>query len=226
MLQQTQANRVVAKYPSFLKKFPTLESLAMASLGEVIVAWQGLGYNRRAKYIHEAAKFLQNKTQPWQYRDLVSLKGIGPNTAAAICVYSYNEPRIFIETNVRTVFIYHFFSQAGLVNDKAITALLADCLKQQENPREFYWALMDYGTHLKTTKQNYSRQSAHYKRQTPFHGSQRQLRGSILRALQEKPLTKTELMEQFNDMRLKTVLKQLVMEGLVQEKNHTYRLPA
>ncbi len=110
MLQQTQVARVVPKFTEFVAKFPTLEALANASLGDVLKAWQGLGYNRRAKYLHSAAQALISKEAPWKCEDLVALAGVGPNTAGAVLAYAYNQPVLFVETNVRSVFIHHFFN--------------------------------------------------------------------------------------------------------------------
>lgn len=77
MLQQTQVQRVIPKYHSFLERFPSVESLAEAPLATVLSEWSGLGYNRRGKYLHEAARVLVVKGAPWQLEDLVACKGIG-----------------------------------------------------------------------------------------------------------------------------------------------------
>lgn len=214
MLQQTQANRVIPKYSEFLEKFPTVRKLADAALADVLRAWSGLGYNRRAKYLHEAAKALAGNPQPWSLTDLTACKGIGHNTAAAVVAYAYDEPVVFVETNIRTVFIHHFFTDKDGVHDKEILPLVEGAL-DCENPREFYWALMDYGTHLKATVGNASRASKHYARQSEFHGSARQLRGHVLRLLGERHLTREELAERLVDDRTDAVIDGLVREGLV-----------
>src|SRR4030095_9666003 len=118
MLQQTQVKRVIPKYQSFLKRFPTIQSLANAPLSEVLSEWSGLGYNRRAKYLHDAAKQLVSKVGPWKLEDLTECKGIGHNTAVAVLVYAYNRPLVFIETNIRTVCIHHFFNDKENITDK------------------------------------------------------------------------------------------------------------
>ena len=223
MLQQTQVQRVIPKYQQFLAQFPTLQSLAAAPLSDVLVAWSGLGYNRRAKYLHEVAGTLSRLSQPWTVQDLVACKGIGANTAAAVVVYSYNQPEIFIETNVRTVLIHHCFDDRDKVADKELLPLLTQLI-DAEHPREFYWALMDYGSHLKRTVGNASRASKHYAKQSAFAGSRRQLRGAVLRQLHSHPMTADELGERLVDERLQGVLDDLGREGLVSQRDGQYYL--
>ena len=219
MLQQTQVARVVPKYNSFLQRFPTVEILAQATLGDVLKEWQGLGYNRRAKYlwqtactIHEIGYF------PSTQAELIKLPGVGVNTAGAILAYAFNEPAVFIETNIRTVYIHHFFKDQEHVSDKAIRELLAQTL-DGEHVREYYWALMDYGTWLKSHTHT-NQQSKHYTRQSQFEGSRRQLRGRIIRELTAESKTKAELGRLLKDDRLTRVIDELVREGLI-TKNRT-----
>lgn len=214
MLQQTQAGRVIPKYQQFIERFPDQHSLAQAPLADVLVAWSGLGYNRRARYLHEAAKRLGATPQPWSYDDLVACKGIGPNTAAAICVYAYNVPLVFIETNIRTVFIHHFFSGSAAVHDKELLPYISETL-DREYPREWYWALMDYGVQLKSTVGNAARSSKHYAKQSKFEGSRRQVRGRVLRELASGVRTSAELAEVIPDERLAAVLQELRRDGLI-----------
>lgn len=224
MLQQTQVARVVPKYHEFLELFPTIQKLAGAELGEVLRAWQGLGYNRRAKFLWQAAQAVNNLGSfPDTAAGLVKLPGIGVNTAGAILAYSYNQPAVFIETNVRTVYIHQFFTDRADVADKEIITLLEQTL-DHENPREFYWALMDYGTHLKATVGNVSKASKHYTKQSTFKGSRRQLRGLIIRTLGGGHHTLSALHEAIADERLESVLDDLVAEGLIRATNGTYAL--
>lgn len=224
MLQQTQVQRVIPKYLAFLDAFPTIQHLADAPLSQVLQHWQGLGYNRRAKYLHEAAKQLAGRTEPWTFDDLVACTGIGPNTASAVLVYTYNQPLIFIETNVRTVLIHHMFADHDTVHDNELKEQLA-LLVDQEHPREFYWGLMDYGTHIKKTEGNPSRRSHHYKKQSTFKGSRREIRGSIIRHLAQGP-TEREALEQevANDSRFEEVVAALEREGLIVYEAPLYRL--
>lgn len=245
MLQQTQVARVLPKYELFLGRFPTLESLAAAELGEVLKIWQGLGYNRRAKYLWLAAKQIVATGWP---ENLAMLPGVGPNTAGAIRAYAFNEPAIFIETNIRTVYIHHFAPDQQNVPDTSIRDLLKETLELvggegKEQPeqksrllpgalrkteglsqyRVFYWALMDYGTFLKTQVHNIS-QSKHYRRQSNFEGSKRQLRGLVIRKLSEQPLSINEMKRICVDTRLNGVLADLVRESLIVHEGQTYRL--
>jgi A/G-specific adenine glycosylase len=224
MLQQTQVTRVVPKYREFLKRFPTVERLASAELGEVLRAWQGLGYNRRAKFLWQAARAISSSEQfPATIAALVKLPGIGVNTAGAIFAYGYNQPTLFVETNVRTVYIHHFFLDRTDVADKEIITVLAQTL-DREQPREFYGALMDYGTYLKATVGNLNKTSKHYVKQAAFGGSRRQLRGQVMRILGEDGYTLSGLRAVITDDRLESVLNDLVTEGLVQMSHGTYTL--
>lgn len=223
MLQQTQVSRVVQKYEYFLSKFPTIVSLANAHLADVLLAWNGLGYNRRAKYLHDAAKILQHLPQPWQYDDLVSCSGIGPNTAHAVRVYAYNIPEVFIETNIRTVFIHYFFAEHAQVSDKQI-AMLVEKTLDRSSPRIWYWALMDIGAYLKSENKNSLHKSTAYKKQPTFKGSVRQIRGLVLKTLAGGPCTTNKLSLLVSDGRLDMVLKSLQNEGLITKKGDAYSL--
>lgn len=223
MLQQTQALRVIPKYDAFLERFPNLEALARAALADVLREWSGLGYNRRAKYLHDAAKFLLDIPEPWELTSLTACKGIGHNTASAVLIYAYNQPLSFIETNIRTVFIHHFFNDQEQVADTEILSLVTQAL-DKEHPREFYYALMDYGTFLKKTVGNSSRQSKHYAKQSRFEGSLRQIRGEVLRQLMTEAQSSQKLKKLVKDQRLPMVLDSLVKDGLIIKRTGRYSL--
>ncbi len=223
MLQQTQVSRVVPKYAQFLQAYPNCASLARASLADVLMSWSGLGYNRRAKYLHQAAQYLANESL-WGVETLVQCKGVGPNTAKAVVVYAYNEPRVFIETNIRTVFIHTVFSDSTAVPDADILSLLSGCMQYVESPRHWYWALMDLGAHIKATHGNTSQKSATYKVQSRFAGSLRQLRGAVMRSLMSQPMTPAELKVVLQDERLVLVLDALCSEGLIYDDSGKYYL--
>jgi A/G-specific adenine glycosylase len=185
MLQQTQVDRVIPFYTAFLKKFPTIKKLAYAPRKDVLRMWQGLGYNRRAKMLHDTAHIVcthHNGRLPKSYEQLIALPGVGDYTAKAIRTFAYNEPEVMIETNIRAVFLHHFFPDEERVPDTQLLPYIADALKT-EDPRVWYAALMDYGTHLKKHYVNPSRKSKHHTRQKPFKGSDREIRGAILRAV-------------------------------------------
>lgn len=185
MLQQTPVDRVRSKYTSFLEAFPDVTALAAATLEEVLGAWQGLGYNRRAVALQRTARLLMSEHGGRVPEDPVALRalpGIGPATAAAIRAFAFGAPEVFIETNIRRVFIHEFFPGRALVSDAELLPLVAAALDSRR-PREWYYALMDYGAVLARRVENPNRRSVAHVRQTPFAGSDRQVRGAILRAL-------------------------------------------
>lgn len=219
MLQQTQVPRVQLKFASFIRRFPDVQSLAVAPLADVLQAWNGLGYNRRAKFLWQAARTVVDELNgeiPCSQEQLVRLPGIGANTAGAILAYAYNEPVVFIETNIRTVFIHHFFADHSGAIDDAMLREAAALVLPPENPREWYWALMDYGTHLKATVGSQLRRVKHYRPQNKFGGSRRQVRGQVIRELLDgKKLTRQELASRIPDERLPQVIDALVTEGML-----------
>lgn len=228
MLQQTQVNRVIEKYKSFLQKFPTVEALAKAPLKDVLLEWQGLGYNRRAKYLKLCAEKVIHEHGgifPKTVKGLTTLPGIGPATAGDILAFAYNIPVPVIETNIRSVFI-HFFktSTDEPVHDRDLLPLIEKAL-DIKNPREWYWALFDYGAYLKNSKiKNPNHKSNHYVKQSPFKGSNREKRSQILKliltgARSEKEITKalgyeTEVVQRN--------LKQMVTEDLIKRIGAKY----
>lgn len=184
MLQQTQVGRVIPYFERWMKAYPTPSVLAKAPLADVLRRWSGLGYNRRAKYLHEAAKAIVARHEgkvPRGCGDLRALPGIGDYTAKAVRVFAWNVPETFIETNVRAVFIHHFYPRGRAVSDARLLPLIAEAVEGQD-PRTWYAALMDYGTFLKAMHPNPSRKSRHHTKQSKFEGSLRQVRGAIVRA--------------------------------------------
>jgi len=217
MLQQTQVGRVVPKYTAFLEKFPSSKILADAPLSDVLEMWKGLGYSRRAKYLHEAGKYITLEGFPQTVEALMTLKGVGRNTAAAVLVYSHNEPYPFVETNVRTVYIHHFFNDKNGVPDTAIIPIIERTI-DRGNPREFMWAVMDYGTHLKSSGVKNNTKSKHYTQQSRFEGSVRQMRGEILRLAQAGAYINS--LEVSTDTRFDSALEALITDGLVVVSNN------
>lgn len=219
MLQQTQVDRVRVKFAQFMETFPTIADLADASLAEVITTWQGLGYNRRAKYLHDAAKQVVQYGVPTTLEGLIELPGVGRNTAGAIMNYVYEEPTPFIETNIRTVYFHHFFSQEREVSDKQLLEVVRATI-DEDSPREWFYALMDYGTFLKKAGSGRLDTSRHYKKQPPLKGSIREMRGAILRALAAGPLKDSELRRTVNaDERFEAAYTGLQNDGLITEAN-------
>jgi A/G-specific adenine glycosylase len=191
MLQQTQVARVIPKYLEWMKAFPKIDDAATAPLIDVLKVWQGLGYNRRGKYLHDTLIIIAESGVVTDQKQLSKLPGIGINTAGAITAYAFNYPAIFIETNIRTVYLHHYFFGQSEVKDSMIAEVVGRTL-DTKSPREWYWALMDYGSHLKTETKNISR-SAHYRPQSKFEGSKRQLRAKILKSLISAPKTEQSL---------------------------------
>jgi A/G-specific adenine glycosylase len=188
MLQQTQVERVIPYYERFIKKFPSFKALARAPVNQVLLGWQGLGYNRRALNLQKLAQIVAEQYKgklPDTVEELDALPGIGKGTAGSLSAFVFNKPVAFIETNIRRVFIHHFFADKKVVHDEDILKLV-EKTADKKNAREWYYALMDYGSHLRKKVENPNRKSAHYSKQSKFEGSDRQLRGELLRNLLRK----------------------------------------
>lgn len=230
MLQQTQVARVVPRFGEWLSMFPTPAALAGAPLEVVLRAWQGLGYNRRAVALQRAAAVIAEEhggVVPSDREALLALPGVGPATAAGVRAFAFGLPDIYLETNVRAVYLHEFFADADDVPDSAIRPLVEETL-DYDDPRTWYWALLDYGAHLKRTVPNPSRRSRHHARQSPFEGSHRQVRARTLRAVLGEPnATAGELQESLGVEcdRLERALAELVTEGFLAEEDGRYRVP-
>jgi A/G-specific adenine glycosylase len=220
MLQQTGTERVLPKYEEFLGRFPRIEVLAAAELGEVYPLWRGLGYNRRAKSLRDTAIRIVDERGgrvPADPEILITYPGIGPATSRSIPVFAFNRPLVFIETNIRRVFLHRFFPGAEGIPDRDIFPLIEKTLDFAD-PRSWYSALMDYGVYLKKLLPNPNRRSAHYTVQKPFRGSNREVRGALLETLAERGGQSGEALYEnlpFSRERIDTAAAQLVAEGLV-----------
>ncbi len=219
ILQQTQVSRGLIKYPEFISCFPNIHSLSETTLTDVLKVWIGLGYNRRAKYLKQIAEIVIKNFQGIVPTDPVlldTLPGIGPNTAAAIAVYSTNIPVVFIETNIRKIFIDEFFTDRTSIVDSQILPIIEATL-DTSNPKEWYWALMDYGAFLSKTIANPNKKSRHYSKQSKYEGSLRQIRGLLLRSLTGKPIqSHTDLSKLAPDaVQFEKALSQLISEGFI-----------
>ena len=220
MLQQTQVERVLGKYEEFIDVFPDFPSLAAAPFDRVLLLWQGLGYNRRALSLKRTAVRITEEFQgmlPPSVDLLLALPGIGPSSASAIAAFAFDMPVVFIETNIRTVFIHFFFSDKGHVADREIVPLLERSLDRTE-PRKWYYALMDYGSMLKGAGERVHRKSTGYRRQSPFEGSDRQVRSAVLKVLLDKKVvSEAALSEMLGESpeRVQKVLAGLKSEGFI-----------
>lgn len=230
MLQQTGVSRVIPKYREFIRRFPTITALARASFANVLSLWQGLGYNRRAKYLRDAAKYIVREYDgrfPRTKGELLKLPGVGDYTARAVRVFAFNKPELLLETNIRTVFIDYFFQDSKKVHDKEILPLIEKTLDKR-NPRKWFNALMDFGAMIKETKGNSGRKSIHYTKQHPFRGSDRELRGRVLRELiKTKHFTTMSFMETSgitDKKRMKKIFSSLEKDSLVRRKGRVFTL--
>lgn len=229
MLQQTQTSRVVAKYQEFIAAFPDFKSLAQAERVDVLSRWVGLGYNRRGVALHEIAKKVQAEfggQLPDCPKILQTFKGLGPATAASIVAFAFNKPTVFIETNIRAVFLHSFYQNETEVHDKMLLPLI-EMTVCKKNPREWYYALMDYGVYLKKLYKNPSRKSKHHVVQSQFEGSDRQIRGAIIRLLTQKKqrsLTQLKKELQFEPARLEKQIQKLIQEGMLQQNKNIFLL--
>ncbi|HUD02914.1 MAG TPA: A/G-specific adenine glycosylase [Candidatus Paceibacterota bacterium] len=234
MLQQTQVERVIPFYNKFIKKFPTPKAFAKATLSDVLKEWQGLGYNRRAKFLHEAAKIITEEGFTGQ-----KLPGVGPYTQGAVLAFAFNRSEVFIETNIRTVFFHYFFNRRApsatdaegallQIADSEILPLVEEALKKSKmEPRDFYAALMDYGSYLKQNGVKVNSRSKHYVKQSKFEGSARQLRGAILRELFKKPATLIQLEKNLSPRTRREIareLERLKKEGLLKKRSVNFEV--
>ena len=224
MLQQTQIERVLHKYPLFITTFPDIRSLARARLHSLYTVWQGLGYNRRALALNEIARTIVKPpycgTLPSDMDALMDLPSVGQSTAGAVAAFAFHQPVVFIETNIRRVFIHFFFRDQERVTDRDIIPLIERTLDRKD-PRTWYYALMDYGSAMRNLKENPNRKSAHYKKQSPFAGSIRQIRGAILRLISKQQIVPVrELAGQLNTSydELRGIIDQLCEEGFIKRK--------
>jgi len=151
MLQQTQVDRVLKKYPEFLKKFPNAKALAGAKKADVILAWQGMGYNRRAlnlqKFVQAVFKDHGGKF-PTEYGVLKKMPGMGPVTAASFMAFAYGKDIPALDTNIRRV-IHRIFYGPEIPKEKVSTDKIFDLGKiliPQGKGWDWNQAMMDFGS--------------------------------------------------------------------------------
>jgi len=229
MLQQTQTERVVPYWTRWVALWPRPADLAAAPLDQVFREWSGLGYNRRARFLAQAAGRIQvdhTGRVPEDPAQLEALPGIGPYTARAVACFAYGRPLAFVETNIRAAAIHFFFQDRAKVTDAELMPLL-DAALDRERPREWHWALMDYGAALKKITANPGRRSAGYARQARFEGSPRQARGAVLRCLAAegpRPAASLAAACSLSEDRIAGALRSLAAEGMVCEQSGEWRV--
>lgn len=240
MLQQTQVDRVRTKYGEFLKAFPTVDVLASAALGDVLCVWSGLGYNRRAKYLHDCAKEVVH-TSGGKFssdeRELKKLPGIGLSTAAALMSFAFREDTPMIDTNIRRILSRVFF-KTRIPSDKELYAF-AKALIPEGKGREWNYAMLDVGATCCTAR-NHSDECPfvqlhgaatdfiYKKPQTKFTDSRRFYRGKILSLLaREKIVSISVLANSFRKkaFEMNDILLDLKKEGLITVKRGKITLP-
>lgn len=233
MLQQTQTARVKEKFENWMRIFPDFQTLAKAPQSQVLLHWQGLGYNRRGIALHTIAKMVvdnHNEILPADIDILQTFPSIGPNTAGSIAAFAFNMPTIFIETNIRTVYTCEFFTGKTEISDKDLIYYIQATL-DTKNPRDWYYALMDYGVSLKKLLPRINSASKHYTKQSAFKGSKRQIRGHIVRILTqyhqlsfEEIIAITKEALPLNPHSIETVIHDLLSEKLIYQNNEILHL--
>ena len=242
MLQQTQVSRVLSYWGRWMTMFPNVDVLAQADTSLVLEQWMGLGYNRRAlalKRASEQCSLRYNGTLPHTYDELLELPGVGPATAAGICAFAYQQPGVYLETNVRSVFLHELFPNCDRVSDRDLIPYVKDaCLA--DDVRAWYYALLDYGAVLKKMIQNPARRSAHYARQSTFKGSRREKRSAFLKHVlaSEEGVSQDELIQlalQIDERNnatssdvsmLEDIIDELVQEGFIELREERYYPPS
>jgi A/G-specific adenine glycosylase len=223
MLQQTQTSRVVTKYKDFIKQFPTFEKLAKASKADVLSLWSGLGYNRRAIWLQEAAKeVLELKEFPKTPEELVKLKGIGPYTARSILIFAFNLDLATVDTNIRRILIAEKFANEDTTEKQLFE--IATKLVPSGKSRDWHNALMDYGSIIVTARKTGISPTS---KQSIFKDSNREKRGQILKYLLEKKEASIDDLEAVLNLKreeLEAILDKMVHEGLINKNMQIYRV--
>ncbi len=159
ILQQTKVEAGTPYYLRFVKSFPNVTALAAASLDEVYALWSGLGYYSRARNLHESAKRIVTEFDgifPTTYEDILSLKGVGPYTAAAISSFAFDLPTAVLDGNVKRVIARHHGFEKDVMtqaSSKELTQILEQDYFDPKNPSSFNQAIMDFGAILCKPKQ-------------------------------------------------------------------------
>jgi A/G-specific adenine glycosylase len=247
MLQQTQTSRVIGPWTRFLEAFPTPASCADASLSEVLLLWSGLGYHRRAKALHDAARMIRDDfggVVPTEVNDLRRLPGVGEYTANAVGSFAFGHRVAVIDTNVGRVL-------ARAVANRTLVAAEARSEAKALLPRvdvaSFNQAMLDLGAQYCTSSPRCDicpvarvckwhreggpdpapRSAGVSRPQSMFHGSKRQARGRVLAVLRDGPRSMRQLlgaMESVDPARGARLVDGLVADGLVERRGRLVTL--
>ncbi|MFW9851901.1 MAG: Fe-S cluster assembly protein HesB [Candidatus Thorarchaeota archaeon] len=221
MLQQTQTSRVTNKFLEFIKKYPTPEVLVKAKKSDLLSTWSGLGYNRRALWLQEAAKqIIENKSFPQTVKELQELKGVGKYTARSILIFAFNSDLATVDTNIRRILIAEGFASEE-TNERELFEI-AEKMVPKGKARDWANALMDYGAMKLTASKTGIKPIS---KQGKFTGSDRQYRGKILKILvNKKKITLDKLQDEIDlhEKKLDEILQKMIKEGLVANKGKQY----
>ena len=222
MLQQTQVNRVIDYYSRWIDQWPTIDDLSRASFYDVVSSWIGLGYNRRAKYLHDTIKKIVYDFDSDVLKAMKSydkLPGIGRYTSQAVRIFAGNENIPTVDTNIRRIFI-HEFNLNESISEKDLYDIAQQCLPKGKS-RIWHNALMDYGSLVLTSNNTGIKPKT---KQSTFHGSNRQIRGQILRILLNNKKTFEELKVELHieEERLYDILEKLIRDKIIQYKKDYY----
>ena len=233
MLQQTQVSRVATAYGRFLRRFPTLATLARASLAEVLREWSGLGYNRRARDLHRVARASRGAL-PLTVSELDALPGIGAYTAGAVACFAYGVRAPFADTNIRRVLGRAFLGRTATERE----ASAIDGSVMARDAASWHHALMDIGAlfcirraprcdvcPVRPACRYRGGEVVRARTQQPFASSDRRVRGAIVRALVSGPRTVRSLARELSDARVPPLVEGLIAEGLVESVGRRVALP-
>ncbi|MHA2252598.1 MAG: Fe-S cluster assembly protein HesB [Candidatus Kariarchaeaceae archaeon] len=221
MLQQTQAIRVIPKFLLFTEKYPDLQTLSEADKKELLTIWSGLGYNRRAIWLQQAAGELL-KFEPFPQDPVVlrKLRGVGSYTSRAIPIFAFNADLVTVDTNIRRILIYEGFAQEESSERELYE--IAENLLPMGKSRDYHSALMDYGALSKTSKVT---KISSINKHAPFKGSTRDFRGKIIKCLtKRKGLSRRDLQEKCSipGNEIIKILQGLIDDELIQYKSGRY----
>lgn len=245
MLQQTQAPRVVPRWQQFLDQFPTPAACAAASLGDILRAWQGLGYPRRARNLHLTAhRIVELGGFPTDLEGLLGLPGVGAYTARAVLAFSFEQDAAVVDTNIARVY--------ARVAGRQLTARQVQAIADESLPTGDGWVwnqcLMDLGAVLCRPSSPSCRDcpvrsvcawhgsglpdpavgsSGVSVKQAKFDGSDRQARGRLMKALSSGPVERVSIarMMRTDADKADKLLRTLVADGLCVADSLTVRLP-
>ncbi len=231
MLQQTQVSRVLPKYHAFLALFPDVSALAQATPAQVLKAWQGMGYNRRALYLKKTAEVVATTYKgifPKSELELLRLPGVGKYTARAIMVFAFRQNVSMIDTNIRQIIVHFFFD--GLPQKEKDVELYADLLVPLDQSWEWHQALMDFGS-LEMPNLRPRKTGQKKKNTLPFKETDRYFRGRIVDALREKSWKEQTLIAHMSEFYekpeafIERIIEGLLHDGLITRAKNMLELP-